>query len=255
MRVKGILIDLDGVLYVGNEPIKGARLAIEYLADKKYQFRFISNTTRKCRETISRQLSAMGLDIPKEYIFTPPRAAIAYMKTTGRNRFQLLTTGDVDRDFTEDEAIDPSGKTDYVIVGDAGDAITYDLLNSAFRHLMDGAELIALEKDRYWMAHDGLSLSAGPFVSALEFATGKKAIVMGKPSKSFFDLVLRDIGLLPGEVAMIGDDIYTDIAGAQQAGMPGILVRTGKFREDVLQNSSIKPDAIIDSIAHIQEIV
>jgi HAD superfamily hydrolase (TIGR01458 family) len=240
---------------VGDRPIKGAREAIEYFSDKKYQFRFISNTTRKCRETISRQLSVMGLDIPKEYIFTPPRAAIAYMKTTGRNRFQLLTTGDVDRDFTDAGKISPSGKTDYVIVGDAGDAITYDSLNSAFRHLMDGAELIALEKDRYWMAHDGLSLSAGPFVSALEFATGKQALVMGKPSKAFFDLALRDMHLPPGEVAMIGDDIFTDIAGAQQAGMTGILVRTGKFREEILQNSSIRPDAIIDSIAHIQEIV
>ena len=82
---------------------------------------------------------------------------------------------------------------------------------------MAGAELIALEKDRYWMDRDGLSLSAGPFVSALEFATGKHAVVMGKPSRSFFELALMDMDLRPEEVAMIGDDIFTDIAGAQQA--------------------------------------
>jgi HAD superfamily hydrolase (TIGR01458 family) len=255
MQVKGLLIDLDGVLYVGNRPIEGACEAIEYLTDKKYQLRFISNTTRKCRKTISGQLSAMGLEIPKEYIFTPPRAAIAYMKSTGRDHFHLLTTGDVDRDFISAGVRDYPGKTDFVIVGDAGDALTYKSLNAAFRHLMDGAELIALEKDRYWMAHDGLSLSAGPFVSALEFATGKKAVIMGKPSKSFFNLTLRDMDLHPDEVAMIGDDIFTDIAGAQEAGMRGILVRTGKFREEILQGSSIKPDAIIDSIAHLQEIL
>jgi len=255
MKIKGLLIDLDGVLYAGGQPVKGAREAIEYLAGKKYQFRFVSNTTRKCRKTISGQLSAMGFAIPEADIFTPPLAAIAYMEKTGKNRFHLLTTGDVDRDFTGAGARDPAGKMDFVIVGDAGEALTYNSLNAAFRLLMDGAELIALEKDRYWMERDGLSLSAGPFVSALEFATGKQAIVMGKPSRSFFDLALMDMDLHPDEVAMIGDDIYTDIAGAQNAGMTGILVRTGKFRDEILQHSGIHPDAIIDSIADLNGIV
>jgi HAD superfamily hydrolase (TIGR01458 family) len=255
MKVRGLLIDLDGVLYMGNQPIQGARKAIDYLSEKNYQFRFISNTTRKCRKTITGQLSAMGLKIPEECIFTPPRAAIAYMKSTGRDHFHLLTTGDVDQDFIDAGVRDDSEKTDFVIVGDAGEALTYRNLNSAFRLLMDGAELNALENDRYWMAHDGLTLSAGPFVSALEFATGKKAIVVGKPSKPFFDLALRDMGLLPGEVAMIGDDIFTDVGGAQAAGITGILVRTGKFRQDILQDSKVRPDAIIDSIARLQEIL
>ncbi len=255
MKCRGFLIDLDGVLYIGGRPVTGAREAIGYLAEKKYTFRFVSNTTRKCRKTIARQLFAMGFAIPEEYIFTPPLAAIAYMKNTGKNHFYLLTTGDVDQDFVDAVPGDLSGKTDYVILGDAGDAITYDSMNSAFRFLTDGAELIALEKDRYWMAHDGLSLSAGPFVAALEFATGKQAIVMGKPSKSFFELALQDMKLRPDQVAMIGDDVYTDIAGAQNAGMSGVLVRTGKFREEILQDSRIRPDAIIDSITNLKDIV
>jgi HAD superfamily hydrolase (TIGR01458 family) len=197
----------------------------------------------------------MGLEIPEEYIFTPPRAAIAFMKNTGRDHFHLITTGDVDKEFTGAGTRDGPGRTDYVIIGDAGDAITYSNLNTAFRLLMAGAELIALEKDRYWMDRDGLSLSAGPFVSALEFATGTQAVVMGKPSRSFFELALMDMDLRPEEVAMIGDDIFTDIAGAQQAGIAGILVRTGKFRNDVLQNSGIRPDAVIDSIACLSGIV
>ena len=253
--IKGFLIDLDGVLYIGDHPIEGAGAAIEYLIQKNYTIRCISNTTRKCRKTIAGQLSAIGLEIPEEYIFTPPQAAIAYMKKTGKNRFHLLTTGDVDRDFIGAGAGDPSGKTDFVIVGDAGDVLTYNSLNAAFRLLMAGAELIALEKDRYWMARDGLSLSAGPFVSALEFAAGKQAIVMGKPSKSFFDLALTDMGLHPDEVVMIGDDIYTDIAGAQQAGITGILVKTGKFCDECLQDSGIHPDAVIGSIADLDRIV
>lgn len=253
--IKGFLIDLDGVLYIGDQPIAGAQAAINNLMKNGYAFRFISNTTRKCRKTIASRLSAMGFKIPEEYIFTPPLAAVAYIKKTGLNNCFLLTTGDVDRDFETFCARDSGTKPDFVIVGDAGEAITYDNLNSAFRCLMEGAELIALEKDRYWMAADGLSLSAGPFVQALEFASGKKAMVMGKPSEAFFALALQDMGLRTGEVAMIGDDITTDIGGAQQAGMRTILVRTGKFREDLLKSAMIKPTWIIDSISQLEEIL
>ena len=253
--IKGFLIDLDGVLYVGDHPLAGAQAAIGNLMQKNYTFRFVSNTTRKCHKTIAVLLSAMGFDIPEEYIFTPPLAAIAYMKKTGKRHCHLLTTGDVDRDFEQVCAQDKSAKRDCVIVGDAGDTITYDSLNAAFRHLMDGAELIALEKDRYWMAHYGLFLSAGPFVQALEFASGKTAAIMGKPSKAFFDLALRDMGLPPDQVVMIGDDITTDIMGAHNAWMKGILVRTGKFREDTVKCALVKPTYIIDSIANIQDIL
>jgi len=253
--IKGFLIDLDGVLYRGDHPFEGAKAAIEYLLQKNYTFRFVSNTSRKCRKTIASQLSVMGFDVPEEYIFTPPLAATTYMKKTGKRHCFLLTTGDVDRDFEQVCAQDTRARKDYVIVGDAGDTITYDILNAAFRHLMDGAELIALEKDRYWMAHDGLSLSAGPFVQALEFATGKTAMVMGKPSKAFFDLALSDMGLRNEQVAMIGDDIITDIGGAYHAGMRSILVRTGKFREDALKSATVKPTYIIDSIAYLKDIL
>jgi HAD superfamily hydrolase (TIGR01458 family) len=142
-----------------------------------------------------------------------------------------------------------------VIIGDAGDKITYDSMNTAFRFLMDGAELLALENDRYWMAANGLSLSAGPIVKALEYATGKTATVMGKPSLEFFNLALQDMHLRPDQVAMIGDDIITDIGGAYHAGMKGILVRTGKFRSDSVEISEIKPACIIDSVSCIREII
>jgi len=254
MNIAGLLIDLDGVIYQGGNAIPWARTTLEYLVRRDIPFRCISNTTRKCRQTICTQLSGMGIDIPVEHIFTPPQAAIAYMRQNNKTRFHLLVTGDVDRDFAITGA-HASQSADYVIVGDAGDNATYNSLNTAFRLLMDGAELIALERDRYWMAQDGLALSAGPFVSALEYATGKTAILMGKPSKTFFDLALRDMGLSPDRVAMIGDDLITDVGGAKQAGMKGILVRTGKYREDLLHKSAVVPDMIIGSIADVPDIL
>jgi HAD superfamily hydrolase (TIGR01458 family) len=253
--IRGFLIDLDGVLYVGDKAVKGAWESIDLLKERKYPFRFISNSTRKCRNTIAERLSSMGFDIPVEYIITPALAANALLKNAGKHECYLLTTGDVYRDFEQESVCGTGTKADFVIIGDAGDKLTYDNLNIAFRHLMNGADLIALEKDRYWMAPGGLSLSAGPFVQALEFATGKTATIVGKPSKTFFDLALRDMGLHADQVAMIGDDILTDIGGARTMGMKGILVRTGKYREDAVVNAVVKPSSVIDSIAQLQDIL
>ena len=253
--IQGFLIDLDGVLYVGNRAIEGAPGAIKFLVENGYPFRCISNTTRKCRHSIASHLSSLGFEIPENHIFTPPLAAIAYMKNTGRTGYYLLVTGDVDRDFEKMGNTGPDTKPYWVIIGDAGDKITYESMNTAFRFLMEGAEILALENDRYWMAADGLSLSAGPIVKALEYATGKTATVMGKPSKTFFNLALQDMHLNPEQVVMIGDDIITDIAGAYHAGMKGILVRTGKFCSDSVDTALIKPACIIDSVSRIQDVI
>jgi len=255
MDVKGFLIDLDGVLYIGENAIDGAQEAIDLLKEKKFRFRFVSNTTRKCRKTIAERLTRLGFDIPESSLFTPPLAAIAYMNAAGKHRCMLVTTGDVHKDFEHTCDLDGGAATDYVVIGDAGDTITYEKMNEAFRALNTGAEIIALEKDRYWMTPDGLMLSAGPFVAALEFATGKTAMVVGKPSKAFFEMALKDMDVRTEKAVMIGDDILTDIAGARSIGVKAVLVRTGKFNEESLRGAPIKPDCVIDSIANIRDLL
>ncbi|HOX35635.1 MAG TPA: TIGR01458 family HAD-type hydrolase [Methanoregulaceae archaeon] len=253
MTIKGLLIDLDGVLYTGDSAIDGAQRAIDLLGESGYRLRFVSNTTRKCRRTIAGRLQHMGFSIRETAIFTPPLAAVAFMKASGKETYMLLTTGDVEKDFPQDGRWTPGQESaDYVIIGDAGENMTYDNLTRAFRLIRDGAGIIALEKDRYWMASEGLMLSAGPFVAALEYATGRSATVIGKPSRHFFTMALDDLGLPANEVAMVGDDIITDIAGAKNAGMRAILVRTGKFSHIDLEKTSIKPDEVIDSIVHLE---
>ena len=255
IAIKGFLIDLDGVLYTGNRLIDGAVEAIDFLRDNEYPFRCVSNSTRKCRRTLVNHLVSLGLDIPESKIFTPPLAATAHMKKSGRTACYLLLTDDAARDFSDVKTPDTGTGTDWVVIGDAGDKITYERMNTAFRFLVEGAELLALENDRYWMAADGLSLSAGPFACALEYASGKKATVMGKPSTDFFNLALEDMQMRPEEVAMIGDDITTDIGGASRAGMRGILVKTGKYRSDTLDAAAVKPTFIVDSIADVPRMV
>jgi len=257
--MRAFLIDLDGVLYVGKSPVPGARECLKFLEDHGYSYRFVSNSTRRCRASVAERLRGLGYDISEELIFTPPLAAIQHMKRRGRNRCFLLTTGDVHRDFLEAGTIvqeaGASGdeEVDYVIVGDAGNSFTFQSLNRAMRFLLEGAELLALEKDRYWREPEGLVLSAGPFVAALEYAAEKEGHLMGKPSAEFFRMALEDMDASPHETAMIGDDIRTDVGGAQELGLYGILVKTGKYREDIARSSGVRPELVLDSIARLPE--
>jgi HAD superfamily hydrolase (TIGR01458 family) len=139
---------------------------------------------------------------------------------------------------------------DAVLVGDLGDRWSYALMQEAFDYLMKGAAFIAFSRDRYWLRDGKLALDAGPFVAGLEFASGKSALVAGKPSPTFFQAALRSLGTLqPKSVAMVGDDLWSDVQGAQNAGLQGWLVRTGKFLPAGVTESGIRPDRILDSIA------
>ena len=120
---------------------------------------------------------------------------------------------------------------------------------------MNGAEIIALHKGKYYKVDNGLRMDAGGFVAALEFATGKKSQLVGKPNKAFFQCALDDLRLVPEEVVMIGDDLINDVNGAQNLGIPGILVKTGKYHEGMIESSKINPDGLIDSIADLQNIL
>ena len=147
------------------------------------------------------------------------------------------------------------GEAPYVVVGDAGDRWTYGSMNRAFRLLVGGARLLALERDRYWRDADGLALSAGPFVAGLEYAAGVTAEVVGKPSPAFFRLALADLGVPADRAVMVGDDVATDIGGARAAGLAAFLVRTGKFRAEALAAAPVAPDRVLDSIADLRALL
>lgn len=243
MGVRGVLLDLDGTLYVGGEPVPGARDAVERLKDSGIVLRYVTNTTRKPRRWVREHLLSLGFRVEEHEIFTPARAAAG--KIGGRSCFALA-----DESVLEDLAgvVFTGDHPDYVLVGDLGEDFTYGRLDAAFRCLMEGAELLALQKNRYWRTESGLSLDAGPFVAALEYASGKQAVVVGKPEESFFRIALEDLGLAAHEVAMVGDDAEVDVAGAKQAGLSGIQVRTGKWRPDA---EAAGADLVLDSIADL----
>jgi HAD superfamily hydrolase (TIGR01458 family) len=242
-----LLVDLDGVLYVEERAVPGAAGAVDELRRSGLRLRFVTNTTSRPRRSIIDRLERLGFAVPAEEVLTPAALAVEHCRREGLARVALLMNEAVKEDFAELEEGDRDVAA--VVVGDLGRGFTYDALNGAFRQLMDGAQLIALQKNRFWLTPGGLSLDVGPFVAALEYATARDAVVVGKPASGFFGAVLADLGVEAAAAAMIGDDVESDVGGALAAGLAGVLVRTGKYREDVVRRSGIEPSLTIDSIA------
>jgi len=202
MNIGAVLIDIDGVLHVGDRPVEGAGRALRELDRRGIPYRSVSSTTRSSRRSVAQRLHRLGYEIPEPWIVTAPAAAAVDLRESGRTRCCLLTTPDARADLEENGISAVDGGADAVVVGGAGGALTCERLNRAFRLLMEGAGLIALENDRYWMEGDGPMLSAGPVVAAIEYAAGIEAEVIGKPSPAFFQRALQGIGARPLETAM-----------------------------------------------------
>ena len=251
--IKGTLFDLDGVLYIGSHAVEGAIGAIEKIQGSGMQCRFVTNTSTLSLKSLTQKINALGFSIPTNQIISAPQATYLYLKHQHNPVCRLLLAEDVKKDFREFNQ--SSTTVDYIVIGDIGDTWSYSLLNQVFNDLMRGAKLIAIHKNRYWQTEHGLQMDIGGFVDALEYASGVKAMIVGKPSPDFFQIALDDIGLKASEVAIIGDDIDVDVGGGQQVGLKGILVRTGKYRQSYAETSSIKPDLVIDSIVDLPKVL
>jgi HAD superfamily hydrolase (TIGR01458 family) len=250
-RVRGILLDLDGVVYVGNSVLPDSLEAIARILSAKIPLKFITNTTRRPRRRIVSDLAKLGLQVSLDDVYTP--AAIARELLMNRGLAPLLL---VHPDLLEDFSGLPTGGMEAVVVGDAGEFFTYNLLNGAFRKLIHGAELFALAKNRNFLDHDGeLSLDAGPFVAALEYASGCEATVLGKPSPTFFRLAVEGLGRSSEDVAMIGDDAEADVGGAMAAGLMGVLVQTGKYRPGQESRLAEQPTLVAENLKHAVDLL
>jgi phospholysine phosphohistidine inorganic pyrophosphate phosphatase len=251
-----ILLDLDGVLYQNGRPIKGAAQTILWLKKQKIPHLFVTNTSSKPRTAILDKLATFGIKTETKYILTPPIAALGWLKSHFKKPTLTLYLNEASKkDFSGFQlAESDSDHVDAIIIGDMGRDWSFDQINAAFQQLMHSpsAQLIALGLTRYWQTSNGLQLDVGPFVKALEYATGREAVVCGKPSASFFETAACQLQLNANQLIMIGDDIQGDIGGAQKAGLKALQVRTGKFRVTDLQQG-VKPDDIINSIANLPQ--
>jgi len=260
-KIRALLVDLDGTLYFKGAPILGAAGALQQLKEAGIGLCFLTNTDSKSVRTIRRDLERMGFDVEERDIFTPATALRRFLEEEGSPRCHFLLAPELAREFEPyagmpgGSAGGPPGGVDYVVVGDCREIATYETLNGAFRHVVAGAGIVALQKGRYYIREDGYYLDTGAFVELLEYASGKTARLLGKPSPDFFRLALGHVGCRPEEAAVVGDDVFTDVAGAKSVGALSILVRTGKASGVDVERLEVKPDAIADTFAGVPRLI
>lgn len=223
---EAVLLDISGVLYQDAQPLPGSVAAVKALQAKGYPLRLVTNTSRLTAAEIHRQLTGMGYVLQPEQIYSAPRAVRHYVESHGLRPYCLIHRN-LEEEFADLlEQPEPNA----VVVGDAEERFDYAHLEHAFHLLLDGAPLLAMGDNRYFHSRGALRLDAGPFVRALEYAADVKAMILGKPSRAFFHGALEELGVSAGAALMIGDDVESDVLGAQQAGLQACLVQTGKYR-------------------------
>ncbi|KAL0963280.1 hypothetical protein UPYG_G00352120 [Umbra pygmaea] len=248
--LKAVLIDLSGTLHIEDTAVPGAQDALSRLRQSSVAVKFVTNTTKECKRNLLERLQSLNFDIKETEIFTSLTAARSLVEQR-QLRPLLLVEDSALEDFSGMETSEPNA----VVIGLAPDQFNYQTMNDAFRLLVEGAPLIAIHKARYYRRKDGLALGPGPFVAGLEYAADCHATVVGKPQGRFFLQALQDMDCAPEEALMIGDDARDDVEGAQNSGMLGILVRTGKYR--VGDEGKINPppyltcDSFPEAVDHI----
>jgi len=244
--LQAVLLDLDGVLYVGNQVINGAAQAVQRLHDAGIKVAGITNTTTQAKHSVAQKLQKLGIPLDEQHLFTPASLVQNYI---GNKTARLYIRDDLHIDL---QVTQSNTKPDYIVMGDIG-GLGYppQILHEIFLYLMQGADLLALHKNRFWKKEDGLHLDLGTWVAALEYASGKQAKVFGKPSQDFFLHICQQLNVTPTQAMMVGDDIESDILGAQLAGLQTALVQTGKYNSGFVKQTGIQPDMLLNSVAKL----
>jgi len=255
--VQGVLCDITGVLAESSSEgdgvvVPGSVDAINRLAEAGIKVKFVTNESARTRASLHAKLTRLGYTINMEDILTPALAMVVLIKNH-QLRPHLLVNKNVMEDFSGVETENPN----CVVLGDAVEEFNYANLNKAFQVLLKSSsmQLFSLGKGKFYKEDSGLNLDVGPFTAALEFASDKKAVVCGKPDKTFFQAGLSALGLGAEQVVMVGDDIVSDVGGAQAAGIRGVQVRTGKFRPSDENHHLVKPDLIVDNLKGLVDII
>jgi HAD superfamily hydrolase (TIGR01458 family) len=271
--VRALVLDLDGVLVLRGELLPGAAQSLARLEEAGVPYAIGTNMSIVSRATLCRQIRRGGLDVPVERVMTAASAAAAYLRRHfDRQPLYVLAAPDAMTEFaglrllSHEEAADPDARVAAVVVGDAGDDFTARNIQSAFTLLRAGARFVAMHKNRWWITPEGILIDSGAYVAALEYGTQRRALVTGKPARAFFAEGVRLVSQLAGrdipahQVAMVGDDLWNDIRGAQKAGLVGVFVRSGKHGETELARAAGErggraPDAIALSIVDVAEAI
>ena len=248
MNVKAIFFDLDGTLYFKGNAIKGAVETVDYLKSKGYICRFLTNTDSKPTSSILDRVTDMGFHISLDEIFTPVTASVKFLEQKKDASVYSFVSDNIILEYEKFRISEDT--VDYLVIGDCRDKVSYSNLNKIFKLIGEHTEILALQKGRYYYDTTGKNLDTGAFVSMMEYASNKNSTVLGKPSESFFNILLQGLKLCPSDILIIGDDITTDIVGANRISANSALVKTGKYKDQINLKTGT-PDYVLDSVADL----
>jgi HAD superfamily hydrolase (TIGR01458 family) len=248
---EGVLLDIDGVLTVSWEPLAGAIETVQWLTTEGVEFRLVTNTSSRTRREIATLLARAGMEVEERQILTAVTSAACYLADSyGGVGCFVVNEGDLHEDLKGVEIVD-AHSAGVVLLGGAGPSVGYEDLNAVFRLAMNGVPIIALHRNIRYQTVDGPALDMGALIVGLEAAADVEITVVGKPAPAFFAAAVGDLGVSAERVVMVGDDIHADVLGAQDAGISGVLVRTGKFRPSDLEGNDEEPDYVLDGIGEL----
>ena len=269
--VRAFILDADGVLMFRNAPIQGSPEAIVELRRRGIPYRVVTNFSSAHRSSLAAVFGkAAGIPVDPAEIITAASAAAAYTATHHPGQpLLVLAAPDAKREWagqqlvTPDEADARAEPVAAVVIGDAGDDLSFANQDIAFRQLRNGAAFVAMHRNPWWMTQKGFTLDAGTVVAGLEFALGRRAVICGKPSPVVFRqgiaelrAEMRDRGGAPlraADIAMVGDDPKADIAAARRVGLRAFLTLTGKVSAEEAAAAGVAKDVIAPSLAGLIE--
>ncbi|ORV89731.1 HAD-IIA family hydrolase [Mycolicibacterium iranicum] len=265
MAIGGVLFDIDGVLVTSWKPIPGAAEALRALADNQIACAYLTNTTTKTRAQIADLLTDAGMAVRSDEVITAAVLTADYVRSRYPDaRCFLVNSGQIDEDmpgidivysseFTGARAPEPP---DVVLLGGAGPEYSHLTLSWVYDWMAQGVPVVAMHRSTAWTTTDGLRVDTGMYLIGMEQTSGRKATAVGKPAPEGFLSATSRLGVDAEEMYMVGDDLNNDVLAGQVVGMTGVLVRTGKFRQDTLDRwaadeFAMQPNHVIDSVADL----
>jgi HAD superfamily hydrolase (TIGR01458 family) len=254
-HIRGLLLDMDGVIMMSWRPLSGAVEALTRLRAAGFPLRLVTNTTEKTGAEMVAELRRIGFDVADGEVLTAAAAAAAYLRERHPGARVHLFGDGRPADLEGIRLVGVDEAPEVILVSGADRSFTFETFNRVYRALLDGAALVAMHRNVAWMTEAGVCLDAGAYLYGLERALRREAVVAGKPSPGAFAAGLRDLGVPASAALMVGDDIENDVLAAQAVGITGVLVRTGKFREELLAGAPGTPDHVIGSVGDLPELL
>ncbi|HUO37701.1 MAG TPA: HAD-IIA family hydrolase [Mycobacterium sp.] len=265
MGIGGVLFDIDGVLVTSWKPIPGASETLRILADHQIACSYLTNTTTRTRKQIAEALAEAGMSVRAEEVITSAVLTAEYVRNTYPDaRCFLVNSGDIIDDMpgialvssTEFGPRDRPDPPDVVLMGGAGPEYDHLTLSRVYDWMAQGVPVVAMHRSTSWNTTEGLRIDTGMYLIGMEETSGRKVTAVGKPAPEGFLAAAARVGVDPEQMYMVGDDLNNDVLAAQVVGMTGVLVRTGKFRQDTLDRwaadeFAMQPTHVLDSVADL----